>query len=79
MKHVLPGTPDYHYDPAAPTLTAQPHVDGERELWRIWCQHCDQWHYHGRGRGHRIAHCTSVTPFSATGYNLRPSEETSTC
>lgn len=72
MKHVIPGTPPYHYEPTTPTLTAEPFTDGERELWRVWCDHCDEWHYHGPARGHRIAHCVGETPYTATGYNLSP-------
>ena len=42
-----------------------------RLLWRVWCVHCGEWHYHGAGDGHRTAHC--LVPGSAYreyGYNL---------
>lgn len=77
MKLPLPGTPAYHYDPSAPTLKAETFIDGDRELWRIWCEHCAAWHYHGAVRGHRIAHCKMPTPYTLTGYNLRPPADAS--
>ena len=79
MKHLLPGTPSYHYDPDAPTITAERFIDGERELWRVWCVHCGDWHYHGPARGHRIAHCKMATPYGETGYNLSPADEPNSC
>lgn len=26
---------------------------------RFWCEWCRRWHQHGRGAGHRAAHCSS--------------------
>lgn len=54
-----------------PRLTAYPRDDGSTGL-RVWCGHCDQWHYHGSGFGHRVAHCppSRLSPYSKTGYVL---------
>jgi hypothetical protein len=39
--------------------------------WRFWCPYCVRHHYHGAGRGHRGAHCTSPTsPLKQSGYVL---------
>ena len=39
---------------------------------RFWCPFCKEWHYHGKGNGHRGAHCTADdSPFNQTGYELR--------
>lgn len=36
------------------------------------CDYCRAWHVHGKGEGHRVAHCTDRTsPYMATGYVLR--------
>ena len=32
---------------------------------------CQRWHYHGRGKGHRCAHCHGNTPFDKTGYKIK--------
>ena len=38
----------------------------------FWCPFCEDWHRHGKGDGHRVAHCTvSNSPFNQTGYELR--------
>ena len=50
-------------------------VDKE-ERFRIWCPFCVTYHYHGAVLGHRVAHCSDVTPFTRTGYILRkPSKQ----
>ena len=38
----------------------------------MWCIYCDQWHHHGRGIGHRVAHCIPLydTPYRSRGYIL---------
>jgi len=38
----------------------------------FYCQYCKREHLHGRGDGHRVAHCTweSNSPFRETGYFL---------
>jgi hypothetical protein len=39
--------------------------------FRVWCRHCDGWHYHGPGEGHREAHCFSPdSAYHRSGYNL---------
>ena len=57
----------------APTLKAEAVVVDGRELWRVWCGHCRDWHYHGPAPGHRVAHCEREG-YSDTGYNLQPPE-----
>jgi hypothetical protein len=45
---------------------------------KVWCEHCNTWHYHGRkgGSGHRSAHCTNRnSPYKITGYEIRWEEE----
>lgn len=55
----------------APTLTAHKvEVDGVT-YFRVWCDHCQQWHYHGPRDGHREAHCRDPeSPYWRTGCNL---------
>ena len=38
--------------------------------WRVWCRFCKCHHFHGATPGHRVAHCTRETPYTATGYSL---------
>lgn len=55
----------------APVLAAEEVLVEGRRLWRVWCRHCDAWHYHGPMEGHRIAHCrVAASPYVATGYNI---------
>ncbi len=62
----------YRYiDTNAPTLGTESIVVGGRELWRVWCESCRAWHYHGAAPGHRVAHCDSGG-YTETGYNLQP-------
>jgi hypothetical protein len=59
----------------APTLTTRPlgtvegryvqlpawhHEDGVHAV--VWCAYCVDWHFHGRGAGHRIEHCVTHPP-----------------
>ena len=37
----------------------------------FWCFYCRRWHYHGRGNGSRVAHCTFDSPLYATDYIIR--------
>lgn len=37
---------------------------------KFWCPFCRNWHHHGEGLGHRVAHCGKDTPFKETGYFL---------
>ena len=49
----------------------------ERGDWRFFCPHCRRHHYHGGGRGHRIAHCVDPrSPLKETGYVLAEREDT---
>jgi hypothetical protein len=55
----------------APILTAEPVlIDGYINRYRVWCQYCNDWHYHGPTEGHRECHCSNSTdsPYHATGY-----------
>jgi len=35
---------------------------------RVWCPYCRAFHYHGKGEGHRAAHCVKDNPLRQTGY-----------
>ncbi|MEM6468067.1 MAG: hypothetical protein AAF802_00755 [Planctomycetota bacterium] len=63
----------YHWDFGAPTLQAEMHTDGDGVTrLRVFCPHCEVWHYHGPRLGHREAHCHDpASPFERTGYNLQ--------
>ncbi|WP_436715076.1 hypothetical protein U8335_20365 [Roseiconus lacunae] len=66
----------FHWDFNAPTLDAEIFTGeaGERRF-RVWCDHCQVWHYHGPRSGHREAHCHDRTsPYERSGYNLRGPE-----
>lgn len=71
MKIVISETPPYFIDLAAPTVPAYEHrADDGLIVWGMWCDHCDEWHWHGPGDGHRLDHCTRPgTPYKR-GYNL---------
>lgn len=53
----------------APTLPA--YLDNEKQQTFVWCKYCDKWHQHGAAEGHRGAHCTEESPYSATGYFIK--------
>jgi len=38
--------------------------------WKVYCVYCKRWHLHGRGLGHRVAHCCSESLYYETGYVL---------
>jgi len=41
------------------------------EGWKFYCKYCKDWHLHGRGLGHRVAHCSNPdSPYKKTGYIL---------
>jgi len=63
---------DYAFiDLDAPTLPAWELILADDSVaWLVWCRHCELWHEHGAGDGHRVAHCRGETPYSRTGYNL---------
>ena len=65
--------PAIDHDPSCPTLNARRVIDGlGRELCAVWCDHCDDWHWHGPLEGHRIAHCHNpASPYEARGYNIQ--------
>ncbi len=47
------------------------HYPGGTPYWKVWCVHCQRWHVHGAGPGHRVAHChDSRSPYYDTGYIL---------
>ena len=53
-------------------LDRVPDPPAHRELWAVWCDHCDDWHWHGPLEGHRIAHCHDpASPYEARGYNIQ--------
>jgi hypothetical protein len=53
-----------------PTVRAFVTEEGFHRFWCIWCK---VWHAHGRGAGHRVAHCFNErSPYIATGYILKP-------
>ena len=41
-----------------------------KDGWMFLCPHCKRPHHHGKGEGHRVAHCTDG-PFRERGYVLR--------
>ena len=46
------------------------------DLSKVWCDFCWCWHTHGRGNGHRLAHCwgrspRQFRPYAKHGYILR--------
>jgi hypothetical protein len=61
VKIVISETPPYFIDLDALTLSAYELIVGGMKFWRVWCCHCDRWHDHGAGNGHRIAHCIEQT------------------
>jgi hypothetical protein len=53
-----------------PVLMAWPSANGRTVS--AWCPHCCRYHTHGRGDGHRVAHCAGdSSPFKDTGYVIR--------
>lgn len=54
-----------------PIIWAEPRIDSTSGL-KFYCMYCKREHLHGKGEGHRIAHCTDVeSPYYQTGYILR--------
>ena len=37
---------------------------------KFFCPHCGKNHHHGKGEGHRVAHCGKHSPYNKTGYIL---------
>ena len=52
-----------------PVLYAIPRSD--KGFLSAWCPFCKKWHNHGKGEGHRVAHCGEGSPFKKTGYVLK--------
>jgi hypothetical protein len=51
-----------------PVIAARRDRDG---CLSFWCQHCEGWHFHGVGDGHRQANCWRIwSPYEAKGYIL---------
>lgn len=59
------------FDFESPTLLAYPREDGAG--LKAWCPYCACWHLHGKGDGHRVAHCDpeSGSAFLESGYFLK--------
>lgn len=71
MKIVISDTPPYFLNLDAPTFPAVEAAEAGRTVWRVWCRHCETWHVHGPGEGHREAHCAHpASPYARTGYNV---------
>jgi hypothetical protein len=61
-------TPIIGYAGDVPVIAAT--VLGHQQSF--YCEHCGAQHVHGRGNGHRVAHCSNPdSPFKRTGYVLR--------
>ena len=40
--------------------------------YKFYCPFCEQFHNHGIGKGHRVAHCLNTSsPFKENGYFLK--------
>jgi hypothetical protein len=45
----------------------------------FYCTYCRKWHFHGRGDGHRVAHCFKPdSPYKRHGYVLKEVQTTRT-
>ena len=51
----------------APVLLAYPAGEGR---WKVWCDDCNRWHFHGAGEGHRAAHCDPDGYYDRSGYYI---------
>ncbi len=56
-----------------PALFVDPvFLEGGVKRYRIWCEYCDDWHYHGPLEGSRECNCTEPnSPYHLTGYEVR--------
>ncbi len=44
-------------------------IDDDIVRYRVWCDQCDDWHYHGPRDGHRECHCINPDSlYHQTGY-----------
>lgn len=60
--------------PLTPTVKAElVTIDDDIVRYRVYCDQCDDWHYHGPADGHRECHCSNNADslYHATGYVLR--------
>jgi hypothetical protein len=56
---------------APPRLPAYRITAGSQSRLIVYCEHCRDYHFHGVGDGHRIAHChVESSPYRQTGYTL---------
>ena len=63
----------YTKDQPVRTIPELPAYHGNDGCLHAWCQHCGDWHHHGIGGGHRVAHCLpAASPYRRTGYTLVP-------
>lgn len=60
-------------DKDIPVVDAVVRTDGKG--LKMYCRYCKQWHLHGEGEGHRVAHCNNDSPYKKTGYILRLKQE----
>ena len=58
--------------PSMPIIKCLPRIDLPDSM-TFWCPFCKTWHTHGRGDGHRVAHCGSseISPFFNQGYIIK--------
>lgn len=67
----VPISGDHLIDLDAPVLPAYEEVIKGTTRWLVWCKHCQTWHRHGTGEGHREAHCNdSSQPVLEDGIQL---------
>lgn len=56
-----------------PTVFAE-RTDDDR--FRVWCNYCGKFHFHGAEDGHRVCHCIADdSPYHLTGYELLEVDE----
>ncbi len=67
-------------NPKRPVIKCLPRaiMNGYKDGMKFWCPYCKTWHYHGRGDGHRTAHCCDTSdsrhyekPFYKDGYIIK--------
>jgi len=57
--------------PKAPVIKCLPRPDFLGGMM-FWCPFCQRWHYHGRGNGYRVPHCTSNDSlFKGNDYKIK--------
>ena len=44
---------------------------GFKDGLKFWCPFCQKWHLHGRGPGHRTAHCIQGSALYQNGYIIK--------